>query len=194
MLCRVVERRIGRDAGEQCRLSQRQPLRTFVEIRACGLLDPVGAVPEVDRVEVGEKDAILRPDLLELPGECRFSDFPSDRLFVADVGVLDELLRNRRATLDDAFGLDVLYEGACHAAGVNAVVFVEPLILDRDDRLAHDRGDVGDVSEEHAALLTAKDREHRAAIRRVDHAIELGALRCGVEERDLARDSANQTE
>ena len=90
--------------------------------------------------------------LLELPGERRLAHLARDRLLVADVGVLDELLRDRRAALDDALRADVLPERAHDAARVDAVVLVEAAILDRDDRLAHDRRDVVDVLEEHAAL------------------------------------------
>ena len=48
-------------------------VRAVAEVDAAGLLDPVGAVAEVDRVEVGGQDLVLRPALLELPGERRLA-------------------------------------------------------------------------------------------------------------------------
>ena len=64
------------------------------------------------------------------------------------------MLRDRRATLDDALLADVLPERAGDAAHVDAVVLVEALVLNRDDRLPHDRRDVLGAYE-HTALLTA---------------------------------------
>ena len=90
--------------------------------------------------------------------------------------------------------LHVLPQRARDAADVDAVVLVEASVLDRDDRLPHDRRHVVDVLQEHAALVAAEDREDGAAVGRVDDAVDLRALRRGVEERDLARDGANQTE
>ena len=194
MLRRVVERRVGGEAGEQRCLGQRQAAGALAEVRLRRLLDAVGAVAEVDRVEVREQDPVLGPGLLELPGERRLAHLARDRLLVADVGVLDELLGDRRATLDDGLGTHVLDERAHDAARVDAVVLVEAAILDRHDRLAHDRRDVVDVLEEHAALVAAKHREHRVAVRGVDDAVDLCVLGCGVELGDLARDRANQTE
>ncbi len=127
MLGRVVERRVGRQSCEERRLGQRQALGALAEVRPGGLLDPVGAVSEVDRVEVGEQDPILRPALLELPGERRLAHLPRDRSLVADVRVLDELLGDRGATLDDTLRANVLPQRAGDAARVDAVVLVEAL-------------------------------------------------------------------
>ena len=190
----VVQRRIGGEAGEERCLGQRQLARALAEVRPCGLLDPIGAVSEVDRVEVREQDPILRPALLELPRKRRLADLARDRPLVADVGVLDELLRDRGAALDDRLRADVGPERPEDAAAVDPVVLVEAPVLDGDDRLAHDRRDVADVLEEDTALLAAEDGEHGAPVRRVDDAVDLRVLGRGVELRDLARDGANQTE
>ena len=168
-------------------------LRALLEVRARCLLDAVRAVPEVDRVQVRGEDPVLRPVLLELPGQGRLAHLARDRLLVPDVRVLDELLRDRRAALDDSLLADVLPESACDAAHVDAVVLVEALILDRDDRLAHDRRDVLGA-DEHAALLAAQHREDAAPVLRVDDRVDVGALRGRIERRDLARDRANEPE
>ena len=46
------------------------------------------------------------------------------------------------------------------ARGVNTVVLVEALVLDRDDRLLHDVGDVG--AGNHDALLVVEVRDDAA--------------------------------
>jgi hypothetical protein len=65
------------------------------EVRDRRLVDAVGAVPEVDRVQVRSQDLLLRPLLLELPRKRRLAQLAADRALVPDVGVLDELLRDR---------------------------------------------------------------------------------------------------
>ena len=83
--------------------------------------------------------------------------------------------------------------GAGDAADVDAVVLEEALVLDRDDRLAHDRRDVVGA-DEHAALVAAQHREDALAVRRVDDAVDLRVLRARVERRDLAGDRPHEAE
>ena len=191
--CGVVERRIGRDPGEQSGLCEIELLRALLEVRARGLLDAVRAVAEVDGVQVRGEDPVLLPILLELPGKRCLSNLPRDAPFVADVRVLDELLRDRRAALDDALLADVLPEGARDPAQVDTVVLVEALILDRDDRLAHERRDVCRADED-AALVSAKDGEDTPAIGRVDDGVDVRVLSRRVECGYLARDCTNEAE
>ena len=179
--------------GQQRRLGQRQLLGALLEVRARRLLDAVRAVPEVDGVEVGGEDPVLAPALLELPRERRLAHLARERPLVADVGVLHELLRDRRTTLDDALVADVLPERARDAAHVDAVVLEEALVLDGDDRLAHDRRDVLGA-DEHAALVAAEHREHRPAVGRVDDGVDVRVLRGGIERGYLARDGADEPE
>src|SRR5207247_1429737 len=56
---------------------------------------------------------------------------------VADVELADELLRDRRAALDDLARADVLPRGAGDALVVDAAVLVEAPVLDRDRRARH---------------------------------------------------------
>ena len=178
----VVPARIGGDPGEERSLREIELLGALLEVRTRCLLDPVRAVPEVDRVQVRGEDPILAPALLELPRERSFAHLAGDRPLVPDVGVLDELLRDRRAALDDRLAADVGPEGASDAADVDAVVVEEALVLGRDDRLAHDRSDVLGADED-AALVSAQNGEHRPSVRRVDDRVDVGALCRGVERR-----------
>src|SRR4029079_5418542 len=174
-------------------LGQRQLLGALLEVRARRLLDAVGAVPEVDGVEVCGEDPVLAPPLLELPCQRRLTHLACECLLVPDVGVLHELLCDRRASFDDSLLAHVLPEGTGDTAHVYAVVLEEALILDRDDRLSHDRRDVLRVHED-AALVASKDRQARAPIRRVDHRVYVRVLRGGIERRYLARDRADEAE
>ncbi len=123
------------------------------EVGLGGRLDPVGAVAEVDRVEVGGDDLFLRPLVRELVGERRLAQLLEDRAVRLGLqGVLDELLLDRRGALDGAFVLDVVDERARDAADVDAAVGLEALVLDRDHRLLDDPRDLfgGD---DHPVLL-----------------------------------------
>ena len=137
---RVVGARVLGDRGEQRRLGRLHHRGAVVEVDARGLLDAVGAVPEVDGVQVRGEDLVLRPALLELPGEGGLTELAADRLLVRQVRVLDELLGDRRAALHGAAMRHVGPERARHAAHVDAAVLVEALVLGRDDRVLHPRG------------------------------------------------------
>jgi hypothetical protein len=79
-------------------------------------------------------------------------------LILGGEGVLDELLGNGRAALHHALLDDVLVEGAADAAQVDAVVRVEALVLDRDDRVLHHRRDLV-LAQEQALLVAGEDAD-----------------------------------
>ena len=82
--------------------------------------------------------------------------------------VLDELLLDRRRALQVAFVLDVLDEGACDPADVDAAVGPEALVLDRDHRVLDDRWDLRGRDDytvlfaEHADRMAEVVQQHRA--------------------------------
>ena len=121
-----------------------QPGWLAAEVGARGRLDPVGAVAEVDRVEVVAEDLLLRPLAREVVGERGLAQLLEQRaLVLGGERVLDELLRDRRAALDaPSAATTSWYERAADAAQVDAVVGVEALVLDRDDRVLHHRRDL----------------------------------------------------
>jgi len=88
-----------------------------------------------------------------LDGEDRFLDLPRDGRLVAEQPGLDELLRDRRAALADAAGREVDLERANDAAEVDARVGPEAVILDRDRRVLHEQGDLGQGHELAALVL-----------------------------------------
>ena len=66
----------------------------------------------------------------------------SNERLLFDVGVLHELLCDRRAAFDDRAVPHVLPDGAGDAADVDAAVLEEAAVLDGDDRLLHDVRDL----------------------------------------------------
>ena len=190
---RVVACRIGGYSREQCGLVQLEEPRALSEVRPRRLLDAVRAVSEVDRVQVRREDAVLAPALLELPGERRLPHLARERPLVPDVRVLDELLGDGGAAFDDRLLAHVGPERAGDPAQVDALVVEEALILDGDDRLAHDRRDVLG-RHQHAVLVASQNGEHPLAVRGVDHGVHVRALRCRIEGRDLARHGSHEAE
>src|SRR5581483_2983762 len=163
-----------RDAGEERGFGQRQLRGAVPEVCARGPFDSVGAVPEIDRVEVRSEDPVLRPLLFQLPCERGLLQLPCDRALVAGERVLDELLRDRRAALHRP-AAHVVPERARHAANVDAAVLVEALVLHRDDRLL-DPGRDGVRGHEDTALRPAQHGEDRVAVAGVDVAVHLLVL------------------
>ena len=115
------------------------------------------------------------------------------RSLLGGEGVLYELLRDGRGALLGRAGEDVLVERAGDALVVDAAVLVEAAVLDRDDRLLHDGGDLVGL-DEHAALVV-RERGEAGAVAvdddRVLGALELGAV---LERREVARDGRHDAE
>src|SRR3569833_490487 len=103
-------------------------------------LDAVPTASEVDLIEIALKDVVLRVVslhlergrlLAELAARAQIPAIDDVRMHVAD-----ELLRNRAAAA--AIVADDLAEHrARYRASVDAVVLIEALIFDRDERLWH---------------------------------------------------------
>ena len=94
-LGRVPRARRRNDAGDHRRLGDCQVHSTLAEVGlSCGF-DPVRAAAEVDRVEVGAKDLVLVHLLLDLDRKDRFLELPRVARGLAQVVVLDVLLRQR---------------------------------------------------------------------------------------------------
>src|SRR2546430_17431933 len=91
----------------------------------------------VDGVHVRAEDPVLRLVLRELDRQTRFLDLSLERSLARDVEVADELLRDRRAPLDDPARAEVLDRSADDPLVVDTAVLVEAPVLDRDRRPRH---------------------------------------------------------
>ena len=84
----------GREHAARTALAVRSPQPGWLraEVRARGRLDPVGAVAEVDRVEVVAQDPLLGPLARDLVGERGLAELVEERaLVLGGERVLDEL-------------------------------------------------------------------------------------------------------
>ena len=113
------------------------------EVGPRGGLDPGRALAEVDLVQVLGEDLVLRPLALEVVGERRLAQLlEHGPAVLGGERVLDELLGDRRGALLGGARAHVLPHGAGDALEVDPAVLVEALVLDRDHRLLHHRGDL----------------------------------------------------
>ena len=109
----------------------------LAEVHARRRLDSVGAVPEVDRVQILRHDLLLGPPASEVVGERRLAQLLEDRAVVLlGQRVLDELLGDRRRALLGSAG-DVRKDRARDPSQVDPRVGPEPPVLDRHDCAPH---------------------------------------------------------
>src|SRR5262249_37780634 len=147
----------------------REPARVPGEVRLRRRLDAVGVVPVVDGVQILVEDVVLRVPAAELDGEAGLFELALERTFPPDVEVPDELLRDRRAALDDLPRADVLPEGPRDAFVVDAAVLVEAPVLDGDRRLRQPRAY---AAERYGlAVLLRRDRAEQRPVGRVDEGV-----------------------
>ena len=99
----------------------------------------------------------------ELPRERGLPQLARDRPLRGAQRVLDELLRDRRATLHGPFVPDVRPDRAGDTVDVDAAVLVESLVLDVDDRVLDPRRDLR-PGHEYARLGSAKHGEDRLPV------------------------------
>jgi hypothetical protein len=194
VLDRIERARACRQPGEERRLGKRQLRRMRVEIDACGHLDAVGAVPEVDRVQVRGQDPVFRPAALELPSERGLLELAADRALALRVRVLDELLGDRRSALHQLLVADVCPDRAHDPLEVDPAMLPEPSVLDRHDGLLHHGRDLIGVDDD-PTLVPVEHGEHRLPVGGVDVAELLDVVLFGRLERgDVARHGTHEPE
>ena len=107
----------------------------MAEERLGGRLDPVGAAPVVNGVEVGAEDLLLAHLPIDLDGHDGLLELAAVGGSRIHVVVLDVLLRESRGPLEPA-AAHIVDEGASDAPGIDAVVGVEAPVLAGDDGVA----------------------------------------------------------
>ena len=167
---RIGERRILRgrlqQAGDHRRLAERQVARRFAEVAPRRRVDAVGAAAEVDAIEVELEDVGFRQPRLEPQRQRELLELAREGAVGAEIEVLGQLLRQRRAALHGSPFAQVGDRCAHHAQRVDAVVVVEALILGGDHR-------VGNVArqqiERHVVVAAAALGDDRAVARQDAH-------------------------
>ena len=135
VLGRREPRRRLDQAGEQRGLGQRHALRRLAEVALRRRLDAVGAGAEIDAVEIELEDLLLGELVLEPDRQHHLLQLARHRALLRQEEVLGQLLGDGRAALRDAASQHVGDHGAHEAERVDAVVRVEPPVLDRQERL-----------------------------------------------------------
>ncbi len=159
---RVVHRGRLRQAGEERCLAERQLLRMLREVRLSGSLDPVGVVAVVDLVHVLLEDPVFGPAAAELDCEAGLLELPLEGSLLRDVEVAHQLLRDRRAALDDMARAQVLPGRSGDALVVDPAVLVEAVILDRHGRLPHPGAHAPEL--DRRAVPLCRDRAEQRAV------------------------------
>ena len=148
----VVRRwRLGQ-AGQHGRFGQGDVLDVLAEVDLLGAGKAVCTLAQVDLVHVQLEDLILCQARLDLVREQDLVNLARVRLLARQEEVARHLHRDGRRTLRET-AMQVRQARAQHADEVDAAVFVEAVVFDRQDRALHHIGHLRDRYEA-AALLT----------------------------------------
>jgi hypothetical protein len=187
---RVVRgRRLGQ-AGEHRRFSDGQVLQRLAEVDLARGREAVRALAEEDLVHVDLEDLLLAQHALDLERQQHLVDLAREGLLGRQVEVARHLHRDRRGALAARIA-ELRQAGAQHALVVDAAVFVEARVLDREHGVLHDLRDLGDrrevasllaeLAEQHAVGGVDPHRQLRPVVRQ---AADLGQVRVGDRQRD----------
>ena len=188
---RVVRRRRLGQAGEHRRLGDRDVLERLAEIDLAGRGEPVGALAERDMVHVDLENLLLAEQAFDLQRKQHLVDLASKCFLGREIEIARDLHRDGRCALRAVALAEVGETGAERAEVVDATVLVEAGILDREDRVLHDLGDLRDRHEV-APLLAEFTEEnavrgedaHRQLRPIVGEAVDLGQVGVGDRQRD----------
>ncbi len=151
---RVVRRRRLRQAGEHRGLGERDVLQVLAEIHARRGREAVRALAQIDLVHVQLENLVLGERALDLVRKQHFIDLARVRLFARQEEVARDLHRDRARALRSAAMRQIGEARAQDTDEVDAAVFVEAVVLDREHRFFHLVGNVGETHQ--AATLFAE--------------------------------------
>ena len=127
----------ARQGGEDGGLGKGQLLRRLAEIGLGRGGQAIGALAEIDAVQIELQHLVLGQDVLELGGERDLLHLAAQGLVGRQEEVAGQLLADGRAALDRMAGLQVDRQGAQGAARVHGAVLVEPPVLDGQEGERH---------------------------------------------------------
>ena len=145
MLGRIVLRGRLHDRRQAGGLAQGQSRGGLVVVPAGRRLEPIGPRTEIDPAEVEPQDVLLRIGLLKFDGVDQFGGLALHRAVSVQEQVAGQLLGQGRCPLRGLAFAQVADNGPGHAHGVEAVVRIEPAILDRDEGGGHIGRQAGDI-------------------------------------------------
>ena len=165
---RVLRRALGQ-AREHRRLGHRQLAHVLVEVRLRRRPDPVGAVSEVDLVQIEVEDFVLAEARLDLARQDHLSDLAAEAALGAEQHLLHELHRDRARAFLDLAGAQVDPGGPDDGPVVDPRVLEEVLVLGGHEGEAGVLGDLGEGRDVAPLVVVLADRE---AVAVDDHARE----------------------
>ena len=168
----VVGRRRFGQAGEHGRLGNADVFQRLAEVRFSGRGKAIGALAQVNLVQVNLEDLVFAQQVLELEGQQHFVNFAGEGFFGRQVDIARHLHGDGGRAL--AFGApEVGDAGAQEADVVHAAVLVKARVLNGQDRVFHHLRNVFEGRE--VAPLFAKFA-NLLAFYRVDAHRQLGAV------------------
>ncbi len=144
-----VARLLGK-RGQVGGFGNRELVEGLAEVDLRGGGDAVGVLAEEDLVEIELEDLVLAQAVLEAGGEDDLLDLALAGAVTGQEEVLHHLLGDRRGAPQPAAVEGAVVDGGDDAAGVEAVMRVEVLVLGRDEGLLHAVGDLVDGGEDPA--------------------------------------------
>lgn len=132
-MCGGTDRWAGNESRQYGAFGDRQLRRRLSEVTARGGLDAVGAVAEVDPIEIRLEDLFLPEPALDAECQERFLQFPLKVPVRRQGNLSDELLGDGAPVLLDRLGLHVYPCRPGEADDVHARVFIEVAVLGRQN-------------------------------------------------------------
>jgi hypothetical protein len=134
---RVIGRRGPDQSRQQRRLGQAEPVGPGREVGLGGRLHAIGALPEIDGVEVRLEDGLLAVVPLQPPGVSGLGQLAPQGPLPRDIAVLHVLLGDGRPALDHPPPLQVPRRRPGHSQPVNPTMAPEPRVLGIHHRQPH---------------------------------------------------------
>ena len=166
---RIDHRVVGRgrfgQTGQHGRFCRGQLVEGLAVVDLCRGGKTIGALAQIDLVDVELKDLVFGEILLDLECEQHFIQLAGDGFFRRQEEVTGHLHGDGRGALLLATGDQIGCGSAREAEYIHAGVLIEAIIFRRQDRLLHNVGDLIDLDD--LTTLFAKLTDQRA-IRGVD--------------------------
>jgi len=169
---RIMVRGLGK-SGQQRGLGESQLRQVFPEIRQGRGAHSVGALPEIDLVQVHLQDLLLAQDQLHLVCQDQFLEFSPVGSLRRQKQRAGELLGNRAGPLHFSTAPQIGPDRPQNADDIQPRVFEEPRVLHRDHRLGQVLRNVGQRDQD--APFNVKLADDLAVVR-VDTTHEAGLV------------------
>ncbi|EGF31683.1 hypothetical protein IMCC9480_3530 [Oxalobacteraceae bacterium IMCC9480] len=133
---RVIRRGGFRQPGQHGELGDAQLCQRLAEVGLRSTAETVGALPEVNLVQVQLEDLVFRQRALDLVGQHDFIDLAGYRLVTGQEKIAGNLHRDGRCSLRRT-GAKIVHDGTHQANKIDAAMLVETTVLDRQHRIFH---------------------------------------------------------